>query len=107
MSRGQINAVPNRLVREGAITGFKTTFGVRDYADAPPTTVTAAVLSARALNDVRVIEGAALATVAEGVAITAERKSPSKLTPQRGCTQSTMISACGAVWWGAARPPST
>lgn len=59
-SRGSINVVLNRLVREGVITGFKTNFGDKDGADHPRVTVTAATPSEEALDHVRVVVSDAL-----------------------------------------------
>jgi hypothetical protein len=68
--RGKVNVVLNRLVSEGAITGFRTNYYTRDEASAPVMTVTAP--GGGSLDEVRVRVMDALMDVAIGINVTVE-----------------------------------
>jgi hypothetical protein len=69
--RGKINAVLHGLVREGVISRFRLDFGDDDALSDP--IVTVAVSEGQSLEDVRMSVIDALAAVAIGIDVTAER----------------------------------
>jgi hypothetical protein len=68
--RGKVNAVLNRLVRDGVIAGFRTSFGRVNEPGTPIITVTAPEGAAE--DDVKVRVMDALADVVIGVSVTIE-----------------------------------
>jgi hypothetical protein len=70
--RGKVNVVLNGLVSDGAIAGFRTTFGVDNGAGAPLVTVTAP--EGQSPHDVKVLVMDALAGVAIGIDVAVEER---------------------------------